>query len=56
VALDDRRGHVEIREMTGQTYWDHYAGEKVATSTDIPVSVTDAAPTRHRERELVGAR
>jgi 1-acyl-sn-glycerol-3-phosphate acyltransferase len=48
----------EIREMTGQTYRDHYAGERVETSTDIPViahpaSVTD--PVRLPERELVGA-
>jgi 1-acyl-sn-glycerol-3-phosphate acyltransferase len=47
----------EIREMTGQTYRDHYAGERVETSTDVPVvaqpgSVTD--PARDRERELVG--
>jgi hypothetical protein len=47
----------EIREMTGQTYRDHYAGERVETSTDVPVvahpaSVNDAV----REREVVGAR
>jgi hypothetical protein len=26
----------EIREVTGQTYRDHYAGERVETSTDVP--------------------
>ena len=47
----------EIREMTGQEYRNNYAGERVETSTDVPVvahpaSVTD--PARDRERELVG--
>src|SRR3954447_4556402 len=27
----------EIREVTGQSYRDHYAGERVETSTDVPV-------------------
>jgi hypothetical protein len=51
----------EIREMTGQTYRDHYAGERVETSTDVPViahpgSVTDPVPARSPERELVGVK
>ena len=51
----------EIREMTGQTYRDHYAGERVETSTDIPVvahpaSVTDTARAKLHERELVGVK
>jgi len=50
----------EIRELTGQTYRDHYAGERVETSTDVPVvahpaSVTDRERGRTPERELVGA-
>jgi hypothetical protein len=51
----------EIREMTGQTYRDHYAGEVVETSTDVPViahpaSVTDDVRLPERERELVGVK
>jgi 1-acyl-sn-glycerol-3-phosphate acyltransferase len=47
----------EIREMTGQDYRNHYAGERVETSTDVPVVaqpayVSDPAPPP-RERELV---
>lgn len=50
----------EIREMTGQEYRNHYAGERVESSTDVPVvarpaSVTDR-PAAGSERELVGAR
>jgi 1-acyl-sn-glycerol-3-phosphate acyltransferase len=48
----------EIREMTGQTYRNHYAGEKVETSTDVPVIAQPASvvdPDRRVERELVGA-
>ena len=36
----------EIREMTGQEYRNHYAGEQVETSTEVPV-VAHAGP-RHR--------
>jgi 1-acyl-sn-glycerol-3-phosphate acyltransferase len=51
----------EIREMTGQDYRNHYAGERVETSTDVPTvahpaSVTDDATTGVGDRELVGAR
>ena len=50
----------EIREITGQPYRDHYAGEKVETSTDVPViahpaHVADPAPEPQPTRELVGA-
>ena len=51
----------EIRELTGQEYRNHYAGERVDSSTDVPViahpaSVTDRIPAPHdAERELVGA-
>lgn len=49
----------EIREMTGQQYRDHYAGQKVETSTDVPViaqpaHVADPAPDARPARELVG--
>jgi len=49
----------EIREMTGQEYRNRYAGERVDTSTDVPVvarpaHVTDAAPAPPPDRELVG--
>jgi 1-acyl-sn-glycerol-3-phosphate acyltransferase len=50
----------EIRELTGQEYRNHYAGEKVDTSVEVPVvatpaHVTDPAPAPRPERELVGA-
>src|SRR5215213_8569918 len=50
----------EIREMTGQDYRNHYAGETVETSVEVPVvahpaSVTDRERGRTPERELVGA-
>jgi 1-acyl-sn-glycerol-3-phosphate acyltransferase len=50
----------EIRELTGQTYRDHYAGQRVETSTDVPVvahpaSVTDDVRAPLGEPELVGA-
>jgi len=51
----------EIREMTGQEYRNHYAGEQVETSTDVPVvaqpaHVSDPAPVPGRRTdELVGA-
>ena len=50
----------EIREMTGQDYRNHYAGERVETSIEVPVvatpaRVTDPAPVEGRPRELVGA-
>jgi 1-acyl-sn-glycerol-3-phosphate acyltransferase len=50
----------EIREMTGQEYRNHYAGEKVETSTDIPVvahpaSVTDDVRVPAAEPELLEA-
>ena len=51
----------EIREMTGQEYRNHYAGERPDAPTDVPVvahpaSVTDhLASARPFERELVGA-
>jgi 1-acyl-sn-glycerol-3-phosphate acyltransferase len=49
----------EIREMTGQDYRNHYAGEPVETSVErpvvaLPARVSDPAPPA-RERELVGA-
>jgi 1-acyl-sn-glycerol-3-phosphate acyltransferase len=49
----------EIREITGQNYDNHYAGEKVETSTDVPVvahpaSVTDDIRVPPPGRELVG--
>jgi 1-acyl-sn-glycerol-3-phosphate acyltransferase len=48
----------EIREMTGQEYRNHYAGEEVDVSTDVPVvarpaHVADPAPAEP-VRELVG--
>jgi 1-acyl-sn-glycerol-3-phosphate acyltransferase len=46
----------EIRELTGQDYRDHYAGEPPDTEEPVvarPASVIDAAPPA--ERELVGA-
>jgi hypothetical protein len=51
----------EIREITGQDYRNHYAGENVDTSTDVPVvarpaSVTDGVRVPTAERELVGVR
>jgi 1-acyl-sn-glycerol-3-phosphate acyltransferase len=50
----------EICEMTGQDYRNNYAGEKVETSTDVPVvasaNVTDDFRVTSRERELVDAR
>src|SRR3954454_7482017 len=51
----------EIREITGQDYNNHYAGEKVETSTDVPVvahpaSVTDDLRVTPPERQLVDAR
>src|SRR5829696_137313 len=51
----------EIREMTGQDYRNHYAGETVETSVEVPVvampaRVSDPARAHGRERELVGAR
>ncbi len=50
----------EIREMTGQEYSNHYAGQQVETSVEVPVvaqpaRVTDPARERTPERELVGA-
>ncbi len=50
----------EIREMTGQEYRNHYAGEKVEAVLELPVvaqpaRVTDPVPPRRPERELVGA-
>ena len=50
----------EIRELTGQEYRNHYAGEKVETSVEVPVvatpaHVTDPVPASRRDRELVGA-
>ena len=50
----------EIREMTGQTYVNHYAGEKPDTPTEQvtvarPAHVTDPV-VEERERDLVGAR
>ena len=51
----------EIREMTGQEYRNHYAGEKVDTSDDQsvvaqPAFVTDPVERADiEERELVGA-
>jgi 1-acyl-sn-glycerol-3-phosphate acyltransferase len=48
----------EIREMTGQTYRNHYAGERVETSTDVPVVAHPASVTddmRSHVPELVGA-
>jgi 1-acyl-sn-glycerol-3-phosphate acyltransferase len=50
----------EIREMTGQEYCNHYAGERVETSVEVPVvatpaRVTDPAPVVPRPRELVGS-
>ena len=49
----------EIREMTGQEYRNHYAGERVETSSDEPAVATPAFVTdpveRVEERELVGA-
>jgi 1-acyl-sn-glycerol-3-phosphate acyltransferase len=49
----------EIREMTGQEYRNHYAGEPVEHAVERPVvatpaRVSDPAPPA-RERELVGA-
>src|SRR4051794_22902448 len=52
----------EIRELTGQEYRHHYAGENVETSTGFPVvahpaaNATDALRVTSRERELVDAR
>jgi hypothetical protein len=50
----------EIRDITRQHYDNHYAGEKVDTSTDVPVvahpaSVTDDTRASAPEREPVGA-
>ena len=50
----------EIREITGQHYMNHYAGEKVETSTDVPVVAQPASVTDHvrgpaPERELAAA-
>jgi 1-acyl-sn-glycerol-3-phosphate acyltransferase len=51
----------EICELTGQDYRNHYAGEKVETSTDVPVVAhpangTDDAAGESNQRTLVGAR
>jgi hypothetical protein len=49
----------EIREMTGQDYRNHYAGEKIETSTDVPVvpaGVTEDTPSERHQEALVGAR
>src|SRR3954452_17813040 len=51
----------EVRELTGQVYRNHYAGEKVEMSTDVPVvaepaSVTDGLRVPAPERERVDAR
>ena len=50
----------EIREMTGQEYRNHYAGESPDTAAEPPSSpgrarVTDPVPEEPAERELVGA-
>jgi 1-acyl-sn-glycerol-3-phosphate acyltransferase len=51
----------EIRELTGQDYRDHYAGDEATTSTAAPVvadpvGVTEADNAREHQRALVGAR
>ena len=53
----------EIREITGQEYRNHYAGEEPASRSALETvgsvdpatiaTVTDIATRRHRERELV---
>jgi len=48
----------EIRELTRQQYVDHYAGEQPPAEDAVvarPASVADPAPTRDRDRDLVGA-
>ena len=50
----------EIREMTGQEYRNHYAGESPDTPTEQavvarPARVTDPVPESQPERQLVGA-
>ena len=51
----------EIREMTGQEYRNHYAGEtrrdvhRACRSSPSRRSVTDPVPPTSPERELVGA-
>ncbi len=48
----------EIREMTGQEYRNHYAGERVDASTDVPVIAHPATVTDRvsdGDRELVVA-
>ena len=47
----------EIREVTGQDYRNHYAGEKVETSTDIPAVAHPANVTdrHHRPKQSANA-
>jgi hypothetical protein len=49
----------EIRELTGQVYRDHYAGQEAAdehTGVARPASVADPTPATSSDRDLVGVR